>query len=237
MAAAGSSARRHGESGRVHHLIQHATDAHRVDELLTDPGFLVHADPATLTPALDHAIDPNARLAAATYRASADRHATRTTRQRRDILAIDAARYGVPRLSESISAVPPPPWWRPRWATGSQVNTALRATLTGHTAAVTAVACTTLDGRPIAVTGGVGVGGDSTVRIWDLTTGTPIGNPLTAHRGGVTAVACTTLDGRPIAVTGGVGGRVRIWDLSGRGRSTAWICRGAARRLQWARER
>ncbi|HEY3691442.1 MAG TPA: hypothetical protein VGL46_14295, partial [Pseudonocardiaceae bacterium] len=48
--------------------------------------------------------------------------------------------------------------------------------LTGHTAPVTAVACTQLDGRPIAVTSGR----DHTVRIWNLTSGTPMGL-LTGH--------------------------------------------------------
>ena len=194
----------------LRHLAQHAIDADRLDELLTDPGFLVHADPATLTGALDHARGPQARLAAAVYRASADRHPTRTAEQRRDVLAIDAARYGAPHLRDGISAVPPLSRWRPRWATGGQISTAFQASLTGHTGGVAAVACTTLDGRPVAVTGGV----DGTVRIWDLRTRTALGDPLTGHTGGVAAVACTTLDGRPVAVTGGRDGTVRIWDLA-----------------------
>ncbi|KOV86032.1 hypothetical protein, partial [Nocardia sp. NRRL S-836] len=59
-------------------------------------------------------------------------------------------------------------------------------TLTGHTGTVTAVACTEIDGRPIAVTGGF----DETLRVWDLTDGTPL-TTLTGHTGTVTAVACT----------------------------------------------
>ncbi|WP_203854875.1 hypothetical protein, partial [Dactylosporangium siamense] len=38
------------------------------------------------------------------------------------------------------------------------------APLTGHTGTVWAVACTVLDGRPVAVTGS----DDGTVRVWDL---------------------------------------------------------------------
>jgi WD40 repeat protein len=70
------------------------------------------------------------------------------------------------------------------------------------------VACTDLDGRPVAVTSGR----DHTVRVWDLTSGTPIGL-FPGHTGPVTAVACAQLDGRPIAVSGSWDHTVRIWDL------------------------
>jgi WD40 repeat protein len=39
----------------------------------------------------------------------------------------------------------------------------LRATLTGHNKSVSAVACTTLAGQPVAVTASL----DETVRVWD----------------------------------------------------------------------
>jgi WD40 repeat protein len=55
---------------------------------------------------------------------------------------------------------------------------------------------------------------DDTVRVWDLTTGIPIGDPLTGHTNTVPAVACTQLDGRPIAVTGSWDRTVRVWDLT-----------------------
>jgi len=57
------------------------------------------------------------------------------------------------------------------------------------------VACTLLDGRPVAVSGGR----DETVRVWELATGQPLGEPLTGHTETVEAVACTLLDGRPVA--------------------------------------
>ena len=59
-------------------------------------------------------------------------------------------------------------------------------------ARVTAVAVGELDGRPVVVSGG----GDATVRVWDLATGDPVGDPLTGHTGGVTAVAVGAA-GRP----------------------------------------
>ena len=36
---------------------------------------------------------------------------------------------------------------------------------------------------------------DRTVRVWDLATGNPVGDPLTGHTGGVTAVATASSTG------------------------------------------
>lgn len=100
--------------------------------------------------------------------------------------------------------------WQPRWATGSRVRNTSHVTLIGATGAVTAAACAHLDGRAVAVTGGV----DGMVRVWDLATSTSIGESITAHTDAVTAVACTQLESRPIAVTGGRDHMVQVWDLS-----------------------
>ena len=62
------------------------------------------------------------------------------------------------------------------------------------------------DGRTVAVTVD-----DRVVRVWDLATSAPVGDPLTDR---VTAVATAVLpDGRTVAVT--VDDRVvRVWDLT-----------------------
>ncbi|MEW1912525.1 hypothetical protein AB0442_29500, partial [Kitasatospora sp. NPDC085895] len=67
--------------------------------------------------------------------------------------------------------------------------------LTGHTDTVLAVACTDVDGTPVAVTGST----DRTVRVWDLHTHQPRSRLLA---GKVLAMACTDVDGTPVAVTG-----------------------------------
>jgi WD40 repeat protein len=81
----------------------------------------------------------------------------------------------------------------------------------GHkNARVDSVACGMLDGRPVIVSGG----SDAMVRVWDLASGTPRGEPLLGHKGPVTSVACGTLDGRPVIVSGGSDAMVRVWDLA-----------------------
>ena len=67
-----------------------------------------------------------------------------------------------------------------------------------------------LDGRLVAVSGG----DDRMVRVWDLATGAPVGEPLSGHTGGVNALAVGVLDGRPVVVSGGEDQTVRVWDLS-----------------------
>lgn len=85
--------------------MQHATDAGRGNELFTDPGFLVHANAVTLIPTLNLADGQQARLAAAVYRVSAGGHPRRSADQRRDVLAVDAARYGALPLVDGLKWV------------------------------------------------------------------------------------------------------------------------------------
>ncbi len=72
------------------------------------------------------------------------------------------------------------------------------------------VAATTVDGRPIAITG---ASGDHTLRLWDLAAPQPIGEPLTGHTSGLTRLVVTAVDGRPVALSGSYDRTVRRWDL------------------------
>ncbi|MFF3018224.1 caspase family protein, partial [Streptomyces sp. NPDC057939] len=192
------------------HLAHHATQAGLLDHVLTDSDYLVHAEPRGLTPHLNHAHEDTARLAAAVYRTSLHLHQDASPRQRREVLALEAARAGADQIRQDLTHHIPPGTWTPQWATGSTFNPALRNTFTGLTGSVSVVACTVLNGQPVAVTGS----DDGTVRIWDLTTGRAVGKPLTGHTGTVFAVTCTLLDGRPVAVTGSWDNTVRVWDLA-----------------------
>ncbi|MFF7636506.1 hypothetical protein ACFZB9_25650 [Kitasatospora sp. NPDC008050] len=180
-----------------------------------DAGFLVHADPAIVLPLLPDAWGSAGRLGAAVYQASATRHRDAGPAVRRQLLALDAARYGSPVLAARIDAVPvpdePATHRRVAWSSGTQLG-AFRWTATGHEEGVRSLATTTLDDRPVAVTGG----GDGTVRLWDLAGGTPIGEPMTGHRAAVRAVATGEVAGRPVAISGGHDQAIRIWDLTTR---------------------
>ncbi|MCX5097821.1 caspase family protein [Streptomyces sp. NBC_00365] len=194
----------------LNYLATHAAAADRVDSILKDTEYLVHATPYNLTPHLQRASSDEARLTAAVYRTALHLHALASPAVRRQALALNAARAGATRLLRQLTRHAGPGEWIPDWATGSDFTPALRESLAGDGDTGWAVGCGVLDGKPVAVTGSV----DGTARVWDLASGRPIGEPLTGHRGAVVAVACTVLDGKPVAVTGSVDGTARVWDLA-----------------------
>ncbi|MEU6277073.1 caspase family protein [Streptomyces populi] len=196
----------------LRHLATHAAAAGCLDDILEDTEYLVHARPDTLNSQLRHAVSDAARLTAAVYRTALHLHASASASVRRTALALNAARAGASVLHERLNRQADPGTWIPTSATGSDFTTALRDTIAVDREPVRALACTVLDGTPIAITGGR----DGTVRVWDLATRQPIGEPLTGHTGTVYSVACTELDRTPIAVTGGDDGTVRVWDLATR---------------------
>ncbi len=92
-----------------------------------------------------------ARSAAAVYRRSIGSDGQRTPQERREILLVDAARYGATSLAGPLDQ--PPVNLRPRRCTGSQTAPSLRTTLSGHADTVSAIGCASPNRRPIAVTG------------------------------------------------------------------------------------
>ncbi|MFE4664630.1 hypothetical protein ACFRI7_32010 [Streptomyces sp. NPDC056716] len=95
------------------------------------PGHQVFriARPGTLLRSPNTLTGPAHRTTAGIYRASAAYSAHSPT-ARRDVLAIDAARYQQPHVAARLARTRP---WTPRWATGILVNPTFRTILTGHT--------------------------------------------------------------------------------------------------------
>lgn len=67
-----------------------------------------------------------------------------------------------------------------------------------------------VDGRPIAVTGGH----DDFLQVWDILTGEQIGEPLTGIGAAARAFAITKVDDRAVVVAGGDDTMLHVWDLA-----------------------
>ncbi|MGW3384519.1 AAA family ATPase [Streptomyces albogriseolus] len=79
-----------------------------------------------------------------------------------------------------------------------------------HSHGVGGIACTVMEGRPVAVTCN-----GATLRVWDLTTGRLAGEtPSPKFFEDHVALACAEIDGRPIAITRREEGRVVLWDVT-----------------------
>ena len=66
------------------------------------------------------------------------------------------------------------------WSKGSSGNFECKSTLTGHSERVNCVVFSP-NGKVIASCSGEGYMRDNSVRLWDASTGEPIGSPLTGH--------------------------------------------------------
>lgn len=206
------------------HALGHAIDANRAISILDDADYLVHADPGYLATGineLDHADngeqsagDQRQETIAAIYRQSLHRHRQLEPRGRRQVLQVDRARFRangvlVGLLHDSATS---PAIWNVNWATGATITNQLWATLQAGPASI--VTCTMLpEGSPFAIT----ATDWGSVRVWDLTSHTPTGEPLIGQVGPVTAMGCWMLTtGVPILVTTSVNGILQVWDLTSR---------------------
>ncbi|MFI8518422.1 caspase family protein [Streptomyces sp. NPDC085481] len=185
------------------HLATHAAAGGALDSLLTDPEYLAHASPPELLRALGSVRTAEGRLWRSVYRASADVHRHLPAPARRDVLAVDAARFGE---REAATALARTRAWRPRWATGSEVHTALVGAF--HTRmSVAQVAVVEIEDQWHAV----GAGEDGVVHLWNLRTGAGRSLP-TATTWACVSAFCVLDEGPALAFVDGEG-RVVVWDL------------------------
>ncbi len=187
------------------HLAEHAVAANTIDRLLTEPGYMVVAEPEAVQMASLYAASDEARLLAGLYRLAASDFAGLPPIERWALLHHWAlCQQQASRVAKNMP--PTPAEWTGQWAKTRSVPPAL--SLEGHSGWVTSVALGMVDSRPVLASGSL----DKTVRLWDARTGAAIGGPLKGHSGSVTSVALGTIDGRPVLASGSDDNTVRLWD-------------------------
>ncbi|MFJ8300480.1 hypothetical protein ACIQ9R_31945 [Streptomyces sp. NPDC094447] len=195
----------------LRHLPAKAAAADRLDELVTDAEFLVHAAPSGLAPWLHGLRTEQARLAAAVYRAHVDLHRGMNRDERRHVLACDAARYRHTALLRALNSAGRVSRWRPHWAAAGSGSTTLSVQrLADAQGPVVSAAFVTSAGPGTVVTLGSGV-----LQGWSLATGRESGLPgAVAESRAATALASTSSGGHNLLVTGTETGDLHFHDLT-----------------------
>ncbi|MFB7393725.1 caspase family protein [Streptomyces sp. NPDC056191] len=194
----------------LRHLPAKAAAADRLDELVTDGEFLVHAHPAGLAPWLHGLRTEQARSAAAVYRAHLDLHRDMTREDRRHVLACDAARHRHTALLAGLNAGGRVGRWRPQWAAAGVGPTTLSVQrLADGRGPVESAAFVGTAGRDTVV-----VLGDGTPQAWELATGRAVALPDAVAGQHVTALTTTTSAGHDLLVTGTKSGAIHFHDLT-----------------------
>jgi WD40 repeat protein len=179
------------------HLATHAARSGDLDDLLTDPGFLLAAEPDGLLRLLPDLRDPRSRRTAAVYRGVVHQLRGSTWSDSASLLELHARQQGHDAFADRVAAMGvdrswAAPWVRARPAHPHQV-------VGRHTGEVNALALVEVEGRLRAVAG------DSAgaVGVWDVERGTPVGDLVEVTTGEVVAVAAArTPAGEPVVVIG-----------------------------------
>ncbi|GAB3844791.1 hypothetical protein GCM10027610_059860 [Dactylosporangium cerinum] len=180
-------------------LAGHADRAGRIDDLLADDDYLLHADLLRLLRPANRATTEHgrqrARLLHLTLPAVSAGPAER------------AAMFSITQVLEQLPAMIPRTAapYRGRWAVARR-RTEVRE-LHGHSGPVYAVCAVPVDNHALLATAGK----DGTARLWDPATGTEL-RRLAPYPGTLQAMCSVPVNGRTYLATASKDGTVRLWD-------------------------
>ncbi|WP_033261940.1 ATP-binding protein [Amycolatopsis vancoresmycina] len=197
----------------LRHVLDHAASgsATIVNRLLTDPAFLVHADPAGVVRNLDRATSVMAQRHGSVYAGEWLGIREANPARRKQLLAFSAARQDhrdlVSWLRDVVTESEPPPL-EPRWVTGAAAQNLLLVFEPATAEAVTALAVGRGGTGPVVVVGGRG----GTVDVHDALDGSALFS-LDCHDEPILAIETLDRGDLSIAVVGSAS-RIRVSSLN-----------------------
>jgi WD40 repeat protein len=189
----------------LEHGAQHAAMAGRLDDLITDIGYLLVGDLHRTLSELNRA-ESTAGGHVAVLRLTAGQAQPLEPSRRAGLLALAARHLGLPSLAAQFAAVSNL-FFQPRWAHGLGSQHQL---LAGHVNHVWDVVIGRVGERDLVASAGA----DGTVRLWDAIGSQQLLMPLLGHSGGVRAVALGRVATCDVVVSGGEDGTVRLWNAA-----------------------
>ncbi|GAA1363274.1 WD40 repeat domain-containing protein [Catellatospora chokoriensis] len=195
----------------VRYLAEHVAEAGTWSGLAAAPEVLDELDPQAVASVALRTAFGRADLPEAISATLAGRHllAAVPARDRALVRAITAIRHagGAPSRTARRGCV-----WRLVWA--RLRRDPWQVVLAGHSAGVTALASVPLpDGRVLLAAGCA----DGRIRLWDPSSGDPVGMPLTGHRREIRALAAMSVAGATLLVSASVDALV-AWNPTSGGR-------------------
>jgi WD40 repeat protein len=190
------------------HLATHAQRAGKLDDLLLDPGYLVHAAPAGLLAALPAARTPDAQSAAEAYQRAVHQLRGRPEDERFSYLELGSRITQASRLASRIEERASRRRWSVPWTHWPPEHP--HRVLGAQLGPINDVSSATIgDGKTIVAS----IGQDAKLRLWDLATAEPEGTH-TVGTAPLVALSFARLPGeRTVIALVGANGWLHIWDM------------------------
>jgi WD40 repeat protein len=185
------------------HLAAHAAACNLLDDLMTDPGFLLVTSPDEVRGHRDRLRTIQGRNALEAYELCLTDWESLVGEERIARLAVNAVRTGASSLADACTTLTGTRW-PIRWVAISDPQPRSRT----HRGQVRSVALGKAGERDVVVSGAT----DMTIRIWDAVTGDLVCEPLEGHGNWVQSVAIGKVGSRDVIASGSDDGTVRLWD-------------------------
>lgn len=189
------------------HLAEHAAACGEIGALVSDPLFLLSAEPDRLSEVLTVYADETASNIVQAYQSTLHQLKVNSLENSAAYLEMAARKSSLDEFAKAIAALPISTTWKALWAQWLPVSPHI--VLAEERTRVTDLTTCESQGKVVVIYGC----SDGTIRVKDLEQGTDSFPPLIGHRGSITALTVADGLGRKVIVSGSSDNTVRLWDL------------------------